>query len=43
MQSVTGRVDVNEQLHDIATVDMDFVGSDTDTGGPATGTRRSCR
>ena len=26
VQTVTGRVDVNEQLHDITTVHMDFVG-----------------
>jgi starch phosphorylase len=33
VQSVTGRVDVNEQLHDITTVHMDCVGSDTDSTG----------
>jgi len=32
VQSVTGRVDINEQLHDITTVNMDFVdGGDTDS------------
>jgi starch phosphorylase len=32
VQSVTGRVDINEQLHDITTVDMDVV-DDTDAVG----------
>ncbi len=33
VQAVTGRVDINEQLHDIATFDMDFVPASADLGG----------
>ena len=43
VQSVTGRVDVNEQLHDIVTVDMAFLDGTDPDGRAATGTRRSCR
>ncbi len=33
VQAVTGRVDFKEQLHDIATFDMDFVPASVDPGG----------
>ena len=39
MQSVTGRVDVNEQLHDIVTVDMGFVDAPDSTDSAGTGYR----
>ena len=39
VQSVTGRVDVNEQLHDIATVDMTFVDAIDTSDSAGTGYR----
>ena len=39
VQSVTGRVDVNEQLHDIVTVDMGFVDAPDSTDSAGTGYR----